>query len=50
MDSSRAKRVRLSRLDNGETLTAVSPIVAGFPEDSINSRINLAGVTVSAEK
>lgn len=37
-------------LYNGETLTAVSPIVSGFPEDSINSRINLAGVTVSAEK
>jgi peptide/nickel transport system substrate-binding protein len=37
-------------LYNGETLTAVAPIVAGFPEDSINSRINLAGVTVSAEK
>jgi peptide/nickel transport system substrate-binding protein len=37
-------------LYNGETITAVSPIVAGFPEDSINSRINLAGVTVSPEK
>jgi len=37
-------------LYNGETITAVSPIVSGFPEDSINSRINLAGVTVSAEK
>jgi len=37
-------------LYNGETITAVSPIVTGFPEDSINSRINLAGVTVSAEK
>lgn len=36
-------------LYNGETITAVSPLVAGFPEDSINSRINLAGVTVSAE-
>ena len=37
-------------LYNGETITAVSPTVSGFPEDSINSRINLAGVTVSAEK
>lgn len=37
-------------LYNGETITAVSPDVTGFPEDSINSRINLAGVTVSAEK
>jgi peptide/nickel transport system substrate-binding protein len=37
-------------LYNGETITAVSPIVSGFPEDSINSRINLADVTVSAEK
>lgn len=37
-------------LYNGETITAVSPIVSGFPEDSINSRINLTGVTVSAEK
>ncbi|PKQ33519.1 MAG: peptide ABC transporter substrate-binding protein [Actinobacteria bacterium HGW-Actinobacteria-11] len=36
-------------LYNGETITAVSPIVAGFPEDSINSRIDLAGVTVSAD-
>jgi peptide/nickel transport system substrate-binding protein len=37
-------------LYNGETITAVSPTVSGFPEDSINSRINLADVTVSAEK
>ena len=37
-------------LYNGETITAVSATVSGFPEDSINSRINLAGVTVSAEK
>jgi len=37
-------------LYNGETITAVSSIVSGFPEDSINSRINLAGVTVSSEK
>lgn len=36
-------------LYNGETLTAVSPVVSGFPQDSINSRINLAGVTVSSE-
>lgn len=35
-------------LYNGATITAVSPIVAGFPEDSINSRIDLAGVTVTA--
>lgn len=33
-------------LYNGETLTAVSPLVAGFPQDSINSRIDLAGVSV----
>ncbi|WP_040163724.1 ABC transporter substrate-binding protein [Microbacterium gorillae] len=31
----------------GETLTAVSPQVHGFPQDSINSRIDLAGVTVT---
>lgn len=37
-------------LYNGATITAVSPLVSGFPEDSINSRINLAGVTVAAEK
>lgn len=37
-------------LYNGETITAVSPLVSGFPEDSINSRIDLAGVTVSVEK
>lgn len=37
-------------LYNGATITAVSPTVSGFPEDSINSRINLADVTVSAEK
>ncbi|MDQ0645130.1 ABC transporter substrate-binding protein [Microbacterium murale] len=36
-------------LYNGATITAVSPLVAGFPEDSINSRINLAGVTKTAE-
>ncbi|MCK2028912.1 ABC transporter substrate-binding protein [Microbacterium galbinum] len=35
-------------LYNGQTITAVAPIVTGFPEDSINSRINLAGVTVSS--
>jgi peptide/nickel transport system substrate-binding protein len=37
-------------LYNGETITAVSPLVTGFPKDSINSRIDLAGVTVSSEK
>ncbi|MFS0893367.1 ABC transporter substrate-binding protein [Microbacterium sp. 179-I 3D3 NHS] len=37
-------------LYNGETITAVSPIVTGFPKDSINSRIDLAGVTVSEQK
>lgn len=31
----------------GTTLTAVGPGVQGFPQDSINSRINLAGVTVT---
>ena len=36
-------------LYNGETITAVRPIVSGFPEDSINSRINLSGVTVAAD-
>ena len=35
-------------LYNGATITAVSPLVTGFPEDSINSRINLSGVTVTA--
>lgn len=37
-------------LYNGETITAVSPLVSGFPKDSINSRIDLADVTVSSEK
>lgn len=37
-------------LYNGETITAVSPLVTGFPKDSINSRIDLADVTVSSEK
>lgn len=37
-------------LYNAETITAVSPLVAGFPEDSINSRINLSEVTVAADK
>ncbi|PCE14881.1 peptide ABC transporter substrate-binding protein [Microbacterium sp. SZ1] len=37
-------------LYNGATITAVSPLVKGFPQDSINSRIDLAGVTVAAEK
>lgn len=36
-------------LYNGQTITAVRPIVAGFPQDSINSRIDLAGVTVAAD-
>ncbi|MFJ4224727.1 ABC transporter substrate-binding protein [Microbacterium sp. NPDC089695] len=37
-------------LYNGATITAVSPLVSGFPQDSINSRIDLAGVTVAAEQ
>lgn len=36
-------------LYNGATITAFSPLVSGFPEDSINSRIDLAGVTKAAE-
>ncbi|MGB4135738.1 MAG: ABC transporter substrate-binding protein [Microbacterium sp.] len=36
-------------LYNGATLTAVRPIVKGFPKDSINSRIDLAGVTRAAD-
>ncbi|WP_144795522.1 ABC transporter substrate-binding protein [Microbacterium paludicola] len=36
-------------LYTGETITAVRPTVSGFPEDSINSRIDLAGVTVSSD-
>ena len=36
-------------LYNGATITALRPIVSGFPEDSINSRIDLAGVTVAGE-
>ncbi|WP_417508376.1 ABC transporter substrate-binding protein [Microbacterium sp.] len=36
-------------LYTGETITALRPTVSGFPEDSINSRINLAGVTVAAD-
>jgi peptide/nickel transport system substrate-binding protein len=36
-------------LYNGATITAVGAGVSGFPVDSINSRINLAGVTVSSE-
>ncbi|GAA3926606.1 ABC transporter substrate-binding protein [Microbacterium soli] len=35
-------------LYNGATLTALSPGITGFPEDSINSRIDLAGVTRTA--
>lgn len=34
-------------LYNGATITAVGTGVSGFPQDSINSRINLADVTVS---
>jgi peptide/nickel transport system substrate-binding protein len=34
-------------LYNGATITAVQSNVSGFPVDSINSRIDLAGVTVS---
>lgn len=36
-------------LYNAETITAVRPEVSGFPQDSINSRIDLSGVTVAAE-
>ncbi len=36
-------------LYNGATITAVRPTVSGFPQDSINSRIDLAGVTVAAD-
>lgn len=36
-------------LYNREELTALRPTVAGFPQDSVNSRIDLAGVTVAAE-
>ncbi|MEV7631225.1 ABC transporter substrate-binding protein [Microbacterium sp. NPDC089318] len=36
-------------LYNGATLTAHTAAVSGFPKDSINSRIDLAGVTKSAE-
>ncbi|SJN31363.1 Dipeptide-binding ABC transporter, periplasmic substrate-binding component (TC 3.A.1.5.2) [Microbacterium esteraromaticum] len=36
-------------LYNGATLTAHVPGVSGFPQDSINSRINLAGVTKTAD-
>lgn len=36
-------------LYNGATLTAFTAQVSGFPKDSINSRINLAGVTKSAD-
>ncbi|MFC4140226.1 MULTISPECIES: ABC transporter substrate-binding protein [unclassified Microbacterium] len=32
-------------LYNGATLTALLPVVKGFPKDSINSRIDLLGVT-----
>ncbi|MFD5225094.1 ABC transporter substrate-binding protein [Microbacterium sp. NPDC058342] len=36
-------------LYNGATLTALTPGVSGFPKDSINSRIDLAGVTKTAD-
>lgn len=36
-------------LYTGETLTALAPGVSGFPKDSINSRIDLAGVTKTAD-
>jgi len=36
-------------LYTGETITAVGPGVAGFPVDSINSRIDLAPVTLATE-
>ena len=36
-------------LYNGATLTAHTAAVSGFPTDSVNSRIDLAGVTKSAE-
>lgn len=36
-------------LYNGATITAVAPSITGFPEDSINSRINLASVAKAAE-
>lgn len=35
-------------LYNGATLTALTAGVSGFPQDSINSRIDLAGVTKTA--
>ncbi len=36
-------------LYNGATLTALTPAVSGFPKDSINSRIDLAGVTKASD-
>ncbi|MGM1017764.1 MAG: ABC transporter substrate-binding protein [Actinomycetota bacterium] len=36
-------------LYNGATITAVRPIVSGFPQDSINSRIDLTAVTVAGD-
>ncbi len=36
-------------LYNGVTITAVRPVVIGFPQDSINSRLDIAGVTVLSE-
>lgn len=36
-------------LYTGETITAVRPVVSGFPTESINSRLGLAGVTRAAD-
>jgi peptide/nickel transport system substrate-binding protein len=36
-------------LYTGETITALRPTVSGFPKDSVNSRIDLADVTVAAD-
>ena len=42
-----AKDAAADWLYEDQTLTAVSPGVNGFPKDSINSRLDLRGVTVS---
>jgi len=36
-------------LYTGQTITALRPTVTGFPQDSINSRIDLADVTVATD-
>lgn len=36
-------------LYTGATITAVRPQVTGFPQDSINSRLDLSGVTVTTQ-